>query len=91
MPQDNFNTMLMKACEAGNREVVLMEAAPVDAYHYPRVWEEQVRLLEGLDVFISAFGIRRRTEEREFRFGILTLNLPFFGEGGGVIDSPLYS
>lgn len=36
-----------------------MESPPINTYHDPRVWEEQIGLLEGLDVFISVLTLGR--------------------------------
>lgn len=59
-----------------------MESPSVDAYHDPRVWEQQIGLLKGFDVFISAFMLDYR-EHMYLVSGVLTLNSPFlFGWGG---------
>lgn len=35
-----------------------MEPSPIDAHHDPRVWDEQVWLLESLDVFVPVCRVR---------------------------------
>lgn len=34
-----------------------MESSPVDAHHDPRIWEQDVGLLEVFDIFISGKGV----------------------------------
>lgn len=34
-----------------------MESPSINTYHDPRVWEQQIGLLKGLDVFISTLAL----------------------------------
>ena len=42
-----------------------MESSSIDSHHDPRIWEEQVWLLEGFDVFISIDVSKKIKEGRE--------------------------